>query len=148
MFTSKKYDLILRFFRKEISNCVFITEDVSLTHFCVDYNSSDWLFMIHLEPFESSVVYYNKKYFDDFLFKIFDVLPHEETFGMKISDTDEYLQEIKNLLIDSKQLLDIEFNRKLEKETFHLCGVFMLDRTLELMVDKIKNEKYEGGIEI
>ena len=144
MFTSRKYELILKFFRKELSNCVFITEDLSITHFCVNNNSNDWMLMIHEE---GCTVYYNKQYFDDFLFKIFDVLPHEETYGMKISDTDEYLQEIKNLLIDSKELLDDKFNRKLEKEKINLCGVFMLDRTLELLIDKLKNEKYDRVIE-
>jgi len=144
MFTSRKYELILKFFRKELSNCVFITEDLSISHFCVNNNSNEWMLMIYEE---GGTVLYNKQYFDDFLFKIFDVLPHEETYGMRVSDTDEYLQEIKNLLIDSKELLDVKFNRKLVNEKFNLCGVFMLDNTLELLIDKIKNKKYGRVIE-
>jgi hypothetical protein len=139
MLSSKKYDLLLEFFKKELFKCDMIKNDDSTANFCVNCNTMEWVL---IEKIKYDTIYYNSKFFDEFLFKIFDI-PNERLIN--------YPYLIRNLLFNSIDVLnEIYYHDFDEGYIKHKIltstitdKVSVIPNTVELMVERIKERKYE-----
>jgi len=103
MINHKKYELLLEFFKKELYRCDFIINESLTYNFCINCDSREWIFS---EKINGDVIYFNSKYFVDFLFKIFD-LPQYHSI--------DYPYLIRNLLFNSIEVLNEKFYCKFDE---------------------------------
>lgn len=139
MLSPKKYDLLLEFFKKELFKCDIIKNDESTANICVNCDTMEWVL---IEKIKNDTIYYNSKFFDGFLFKIFDI-PNDDLIN--------YPYLIRNLLFNSIDVLneiyyhDFEvgyiFNKIL---TSIICDNLKLHpESINILVETIKERKYE-----
>ena len=69
----KKYELMLKFFKKELKKFDFYKNDNGVIY-CLDINSKEWIFV---DKNNQRDFFYNRKYFSNFLFGVFDLLDSE-----------------------------------------------------------------------
>lgn len=137
MLSSKKYDLLLEFFKKELFKCDIIKNDNSTENFCVNCNTMDWVL---IEEIKYEKIYYNSKFFDEFLFKIFDI-PNEDLI--------DYPYLIRNLLFNSIDVLNEIYYNKFEVGyiknkilTSIICDKIKLHpESINILVEKIKENE-------
>jgi hypothetical protein len=139
MLSEKKYDLLLEFFKKELSKCDVLTNDTNYNCWINCY-SREWVIVVKTNE---ELIYYNPKYFNDFLFKIFDV-PEYDSIG--------YPYLIKKLLFNSIDVLNKIFYNKFEEGyiknkilTSIICGKIKLHpESINMMFERIKEQNYDG----
>ena len=141
MFSKRKYEILLEFFKKELNRCDFISNETFTGNYYINCNSKEW---IVIEKINFETIFYNPKYFDDFLFTIFESSEYE-SIG--------YPNLIKKLMIDSIEVLNEKFNyelgddylkNKIMKSTFS-PSVMLHPQTIEMLINRIKENDYEGN---
>ena len=136
MLSSKKYDLLLEFFKKELSKCDILTSG-TIYNCWINCDSREWVF---IEKTNVDFIYFNPKYFNDFLFKIFDI-PNEYLIN--------YSHLIKNLLFNSIDVLNEIYYNKFEEcyiknkiLTSIICDKIKLHpESINILVEKIKENE-------
>lgn len=141
----KKYEIMLRFFKKELKKFHFYENDNGVIY-CLDTNSKEWIFV---DKNNQRDFFYSRKYFSNFLFRVFDLL-----------EDGEYMNEqlVKRLIFDSIDTLnELYYNKHKDHywESIILYASFtrklvILKESLELMFKEIEFEKsgeYGGFIE-
>ena len=137
MLSSKKYDLLLEFFKKELFKCDIIKNDNSTANFCANCDTMEWVL---IEKIKYDTIYYNSKFFDEFLFKIFDI-PNERLIN--------YPYLIRNLLFNSIDVLNEIYYNKFEESyiknkilTSIICDKIKLHpESINILVEKIKENE-------
>ena len=140
MLSPKKYELLLEFFRKDLSKCDVLTND-TIYNCWINCDSREWVIV---EKTNVELIYYNPKYFNDFLFKIFDIYQY---------DSIGYPYLIKQLLFNSIDVLNEIFYNKFEEGyiknkilTSIICDRIKLHpETINMMIERIKEQRYESG---
>jgi hypothetical protein len=142
-----KYQLMLKFFKKELKKFDFYESDNGVIY-CLDINSKEWIFVDKNN--NQRDFFYNRKYFSNFLFRVFD-----------LSDEGEYMNEqlVKRLIFDSIDTLNELYYNK--HKHHHLESIILyasftrklviLKDSLELMFKKLEFEKsgeYGGFVNI
>jgi len=138
MLSSKKYDLLLGFFKKELSKCDILNND-TIYNCWINCDSREWVF---IEKTNDDFIYFNPKYFNDFLFKIFDI-PNEYLIN--------YSHLIKNLLFNSIDVLNEIYYHDFEEGyiknkilTSIICDKIKLHpESINMMIEQIKEQRYE-----
>ena len=141
MLSPKKYDLLLEFFKRELFKCDIIKNDESTANICVNCDTMEWVL---IEKIKNDTIYYNSKFFDEFLFKIFDI-PNEDLI--------DYSYLIRNLLFNSIDVLNEIYYNKFEVGyiknkilTSIICDKLKLHpESINILVETIKERKYESG---
>lgn len=141
----KKYEIMLRFFKKELKKFHFYENDNGVIY-CLDTNSKEWIFV---DKNNQRDFFYSRKYFSNFLFRVFDLL-----------EDGEYMNEqlVKRLIFDCIDTLnELYYNKHKDHywESIILYASFtrklvILKESLELMFKEIEFEKsgeYGGFIE-
>ena len=139
MLSEKKYDLLLEFFKKELSKCD-VPINNTIYNCWINSYSREWVIVVKTND---ELIYYNPKYFNDFLFKIFDV-PEYDSIG--------YPYLIKKLLFNSIDVLNKIFYNKFEEGyiknkilTSIICGKIKLHpESINMMFERIKEQNYDG----
>ena len=140
MLSPKKYELLLEFFRKDLSKCDVLTND-TIYNCWINCDSREWVIV---EKTNVELIYYNPKYFNDFLFKIFDIDQY---------DSIGYPYLIKQLLFNSIDVLNEIFYNKFEEGyiknkilTSIICDRIKLHpESINMMIERIKEQRYESG---
>ncbi len=131
----KKYELMLKFFKKELKKFDFYKNDNGVIY-CLDINSKEWIFV---DKNNQRDFFYNRKYFSHFLFGVFDLL-ESEFINEKL---------VKRLIFDSLDTLnEVYYNKESEYswEGLILYACFtrklvILKESLELMFKELEFEK-------
>jgi hypothetical protein len=139
MLSSKKYDLLLEFFKKELSKCDILNSD-TIYNCCINCDSREWVFIVKTND---DFIYFNPKYFNGFLFKIFDI-PNEDLI--------DYPYLIRNLLFNSIDVLNEIYYNKFEVGyiknkilTSIICDKIKLHpESINMMIERIKEQNYDG----
>ena len=146
----KKYEIMLRFFKKELKKFHFYENDNGVIY-CLDTNSKEWIFV---DKNNQRDFFYSRKYFSNFLFRVFDLGDSRyEDFYERM-----YEQLVKRLIFDSIDTLnELYYNKHKDHywESIILYASFtrklvILKESLELMFKEIEFEKsgeYGGFIE-
>jgi len=131
----KKYELMLKFFKKELKKFDFYKNDNGVIY-CLDINSKEWIFV---DKNNQRDFFYNRKYFSHFLFGVFDLLDSE------------FINEklVKRLIFDSLDTLnEVYYNKEseysLEGLILYACftrKLVILKESLELMFKELEFEK-------
>lgn len=132
----KKYEIMLRFFKKELKKFDFYENDNGVIY-CLDINSKEWIFV---DKNNQRDFFYSRKYFSNFLFRVFDLL-----------EDGEYMNEqlVKRLIFDCIDTLnELYYNKESEYswEGLILYASFtrklvILKDSLELMFKELEFEK-------
>lgn len=132
----KKYEIMLRFFKKELKKFDFYENDNGVIY-CLDINSKEWIFV---DKNNQRDFFYSRKYFSNFLFRVFDLL-----------EDGEYMNEqlVKRLIFDCIDTLnEIYYNKHKDHywESIILYASFtrklvILKDSLELMFKELEFEK-------
>lgn len=134
-----RYGIMLDFFKKDIKKFDFYENDNGVIY-CLDINNRDWVFV---DKNESNDFFYNRQYFLNFLFKVFDIEINEFMGGFLV----------KRLLFDSREILnDVYYNKKEDYNWVNTIiyvnfgrKLVMLKRSLDMMIDEVnfrKSDKY------
>ena len=122
----KKYELMLKFFRKELDSFDIYYSSSNDSYFCLNSNQEDWVFVDR--KFEG-IFYYNRRYFKNYLFTIFGVLEDDEYH--------EYI--IRRLIFDTKDILIKKYSDKFDSEHFNsLVYIYYIKNTLFVLEESIK----------
>lgn len=140
MISHKKYELLLDFFKKDLKRCGILTNETSTANFCVNCKTREWVL---IEKIKYDTIFYNPKYFDNFLFKIFDVPQY---------DSIDYPYLIKNLLFNSVDVLNEIFYFKFEDGyikhkiiTSTISDkVSVIENTVDLIIERLREQNYDG----
>ena len=132
----KKYEIMLRFFKKELKKFDFY-ENGNGVIYCLDINSKEWIFV---DKNNQRDFFYSRKYFSNFLFRVFDLL-----------EDGEYMNEqlVKRLIFDCIDTLnELYYNKHKDHywESIILYASFtrklvILKDSLELMFKELEFEK-------
>ena len=132
----KKYELMLKFFKKELKKFDLYKNDNGVIY-CLDINSKEWIFV---DKNNQRDFFYSRKYFSNFLFRVFDLL-----------EDGEYMNEqlVKRLIFDCIDTLnELYYNKESEYswEGLILYASFtrklvILKDSLELMFKELEFEK-------
>lgn len=132
----KKYEIMLRFFKKELKKFDFYENDNGVIY-CLDINSKEWIFV---DKNNQRDFFYSRKYFSNFLFRVFDLL-----------EDGEYMNEqlVKRLIFDCIDTLnEVYYNKHKDHywESIILYASFtrklvILKDSLELMFKELEFEK-------
>ena len=132
----KKYEIMLRFFKKELKKFDFYENDNGVIY-CLDINSKEWIFV---DKNNQRDFFYSRKYFSNFLFRVFDLL-----------EDGEYMNEqlVKRLIFDCIDTLnELYYNKHKDHywESIILYAGFtrklvILKDSLELMFKELEFEK-------
>lgn len=132
----KKYEIMLRFFKKELKKFDFYENDNGVIY-CLDINSKEWIFV---DKNNQRDFFYSRKYFSNFLFRVFDLL-----------EDGEYMNEqlVKRLIFDCIDTLnELYYNKHKDHhwESIILYASFtrklvILKDSLELMFKELEFEK-------
>lgn len=131
-----KYQLMLKFFKKELKKFDFYENNNGVIY-CLDINSKEWIFV---DKNNQRDFFYSRKYFSNFLFRVFDLL-----------EDGEYMNEqlVKRLIFDSIDTLnELYYNKHKDHywESIILYASFtrklvILKDSLELMFKELEFEK-------
>lgn len=131
-----KYQLMLKFFKKELKKFDFYENNNGVIY-CLDINSKEWIFV---DKNNQRDFFYSRKYFSNFLFRVFDLL-----------EDSEYMNEqlVKRLIFDSIDTLNELYYNKYKDhywESIILYASFtrklvILKDSLELMFKELEFEK-------
>lgn len=141
---SKKYELMLKFFKQKLKTYDFYKNKNGLIY-CLNCKNKNWIFV---DKNDNTEFYFNKKYFLDFLFVMFD---------LKTNDDHMNEQVIRRLIFDSIDTLSEVCYYKQSKSSWQnlilyaeFTGrVMILRQLLEIMFKEVefkKNNEYGGFI--
>lgn len=140
----KRYGMMIKLFRKELESFDFYENDKGDVYI-INCDRVQWVFV---ERFNSQYFYFNKKYFTNFLFKLFE-----------IDVSNEYIRcLIRKLVFDVKDILIKNYYHKYEDPRLDSIVLFnnfsdklgVLQDSLRLMINEInfkKSDEYGGFIE-
>ena len=141
---SKKYELMLKFFKQKLKTFDFYKNEQGIIY-CLNCKNKNWIFADRNDRTE---FFFNKKYFLDFLFLMFDLRTDDDHINQQV---------VRRLIFDSMDILNevcYYKERKYYWEKLILYAdftgrVMILRQLLEIMFKEVefkKNNEYGGFV--